>query len=141
MTQQSDLLKWMADTFGDTAYNMNERAARLVEEAIECAQAAGLSPYMVDKILLRVYSRPAGELRQEIGGCAITLATLAEVADFNAQHELQREFRRVTAIDPGYFRAKHAAKVKAGTADLTPLVDDVAQHARDQVRAAQRACQ
>lgn len=120
MINQSDLLAWAADTFGPTAHNIDERAARLVEEAIECAQAVGLPLEMIRKIAIRVYDRPAGELRQEIGGCAFTLATLAEVAGFNAQHELTREFDRVTAIDATYFRAKHAAKVAAGTADLSP---------------------
>jgi NTP pyrophosphatase (non-canonical NTP hydrolase) len=117
---QGDLLQWAANTFGPTAHNMNERAARLVEEAIEAAQACGLSLYVVEQIGYRVYSRPAGELRQEIGGCAFTLATLAEVAGFDAQYELRREFDRVTSIDPAFFRAKHAAKVAAGTADLSP---------------------
>lgn len=123
MTEQADLLKWAADTFGPTAYNLDERAARLVEEATECAQAAGLDWFAVWRIMDRVYNRPAGELRQEIGGCAFTLATLAEVAGFNAQHELAREFDRVTSIDVAHFRAKHAAKVADGTADLSPRSD------------------
>lgn len=116
VTNQNDLLQWCIKTFGaSTALDLNERAARLVEEAIECAQAAGLSPTTMYIILQRVLSRPAGELRQEIGGCAFTLATLAEVAGFNAQFELQREFERVNSIDQEFFRAKQAAKVAAGT--------------------------
>lgn len=116
MTKQSDLLAWCVSTFGaQSALAPHERAARLVEEAIEVAQAVGLGGHRVAKILQRVYDRPAGELRQEIGGCAFTLAALAEAAGLNVEHELQREYERVMSIDPEFFRAKQAAKVAAGT--------------------------
>lgn len=132
MTKQSDLLAWCVSTFGaQTALSPLERAARLVEEAIEVAQAAGLQRYQAMLTLHRVYDRPAGELRQEIGGCAFTLAALAEVAGLNVAHELQREYERVMSIDPEFFRAKHAAKVAAGTSQCNSLVDDVAAHARE----------
>lgn len=122
MTNQSDLLAWCVQTFGrQSAYNPLERAARLIEEAAEAVQAAGLSRRDAFNIVQRVYSRPPGELAQEIGGCAFTLATFAEFHGHNVEYELMREFDRVTAIDPSYFRAKHAAKVAAGTADLSAI--------------------
>lgn len=121
MTNQSDLLAWCLSTFGrKSAYNPMERAARLIEEAAEAVQAAGLSRTDAFNIVQRVYSRPPGEVAQEIGGCAFTLATFAEFHGLNAEYELQREFDRVQSIDPSYFRAKHAAKVADGCADLSP---------------------
>lgn len=132
MSKQSDLLAWCVSTFGaQMALDPLERAARLVEEAIEVAQAAGLGLGAVRNIACRVYHRPAGELRQEIGGCAFTLAALAERAGLNVAHELQCEYERVMSIDPEFFRAKHAAKVAAGTSQRNNLVDDVASHARE----------
>jgi len=65
--RQERILTWAIDTFGEVAKNPHERAARLVEEAIEVAQAVGLPLDTVDIIAGRVYSRPPGELAQEIG--------------------------------------------------------------------------
>lgn len=119
---QKDLLDWAIETFGDVAKNIDERAARLVEEAIEIAQAGGVSLATIEKITKHVYSRPAGEIGQEIGGVAFTLATFAERTGFSVSAELQKEWERVHSLPKEHWQAKHQAKVAAGTADLSPAL-------------------
>lgn len=118
MSRQRQILAWAKQTFGPTAGNADERAARLVEEAIECGQAAGLGKDVVARILERVYSRPVGELGREIGGTGMTLEAFAEVAGYSVNDEVDREFARVLGIDREAFRMKHHDKVMDGIADL-----------------------
>ena len=119
--RQKQVLDWAVETFGPVAGHVDERAARLVEEAIEVAQAVGLPPEVIAKILDRVYSRVPGDLSQEIGGVAITLDAMAECLVVDVGQEAERELQRVLAIPKDHFKKKHADKVAAGTADLTPV--------------------
>lgn len=120
---QKAVLSWAVDSFGPIAKNRDERAARLVEEAIEVAQAEHVPLEVVLRIASHVYSRPVGELGQEIGGCGITLLALAENAGLDFWVECRREFRRVLSKPRDWWHRKHAAKVAAGTADLSPASD------------------
>lgn len=117
---QATVLKWAVDNFGTIALNRDERAARLAEEAMEVAQAEGVPAEVVQRILARVYSRPPGELGQEIGGCGITLLALAENAGIDHDAEVLREWRRVLSKSRDWWQRKHAEKVAAGTANLSP---------------------
>ncbi len=117
---QKAVLKWAVDSFGPIALNRDERAARLVEEAVEVAQVEGVRAEVVQRILARVYSRPPGELGQEIGGCGITLLALAENAGIDHDTEVLREWRRVLSKPRNWWERKHAEKVAAGTANLSP---------------------
>lgn len=117
---QKRVIAWAWATFGDIALNRDERAARLVEEAIEVCQAESVAQDVVHRLVDRVYSRPVGDLGREIGGVAMTLAALAENAGYSVEAEAQRELDRVMGLSPAHFAAKHAEKVAAGVADLSP---------------------
>ena len=117
--RQKRVLAWATENFGPTARNRDERAARLVEEAIEIAQVESVPAEVVARILARVYSRPIGELGREIGGVAITLDALAENAGYSVEAEANRELASVLAKDKAWWTNKHAEKVAAGTADLS----------------------
>lgn len=119
--RQKAVMAWALDSFGPIAANRDERAARLVEEAIEVAQAEGLGIEIIRRILDRVYENPPGELFQEIGGLALTLDALAENAGLSVTTEAERELARITSKPRDWWQRKHAAKVAAGTADLTPV--------------------
>ena len=70
---------WVIRTFGEGAQkSRRERAFRFVEEALELAQACGLSHGDVANVGDYVYSRPMGNLSQEVGGVMLTLGPLAE---------------------------------------------------------------
>jgi NTP pyrophosphatase (non-canonical NTP hydrolase) len=115
------VLHWAVDSFGPIALNRDERAARLAEEAMEVAQAEGVPLLTLQRIAERIYSRPVGELGQEVGGLGITLYALAANCGLDLFAEIEREWRRVLSKPRDWWQRKHAEKVAAGTADLSPV--------------------
>jgi hypothetical protein len=101
---------------GELLRNRPERAMRLAEEAIELAQAEGVSESDVARIVARVYSRPKGEPTQEMGGVMVCCHAWAIAAFQDLDKLTEREVNRVEAVPAEVTRAKHAAKAHAGTA-------------------------
>lgn len=115
--RQKDMLAWALRTFGTkTAGNPEERIRRFAEEAIELAQAAGMSQEAVADLVRYVYSRPAGDPAQEVGGVSISLLAYCELAGMSADELEQREFSRVLSKDAAYFRQRQDAKARLGVA-------------------------
>lgn len=114
------VLQWAVNSFGAIALNRDERAARMTEEAIEVAQVEGVPLEVIQRIAARVYSRPVGELGQEIGGLLVGLYALAANSGVDTDAEFRREFNRVLSKPKEWWARKHAEKVAAGTADLSP---------------------
>lgn len=113
---QGEVLTWAVEAFGSTARDPLERAARLVEEAIEVAQAEGLSPVIIKRIMDRVYSRPPGDLWQELGGLQVTALALAQNRGLELDSCARMEFQRVRSKPMGWWCRKHQEKIDAGTA-------------------------
>lgn len=68
---------WVLGTFGEEyLVNKVERNDRFIEEAVELVQSTGMSKERVLAMVDYVYSRPVGEVYQEVGGVAVTLAAL-----------------------------------------------------------------
>lgn len=104
--------QWMLECFGDEiALSKHERAARFLEEALELAQASGLTPKDVRALTSYVYGRPVGDPAQEVGGVMVCLAGLCQASEISlykaALAELARCEKKTASI-----RAKHAAKPK-----------------------------
>ena len=100
---QENVGRWMIATFGAAvAGDHVERGHRFVEEAIELAQANGVTKEDVLRLVDYVYSRPVGELRQEIGAVLITLAALCNAhglfMEGPAGEEIERVWRNSAAI-------------------------------------------
>lgn len=114
------VLQWAVNSFGAIALNRDERAARMTEEAIEVAQVEGVPVDVIQRIAARVYSRPVGELGQEIGGLMVGLYALAANSGIDLDAEFRREFDRVLSKSREHWARKHTEKVAAGTADLSP---------------------
>lgn len=114
--RQTALLAWAVDNFGLVAKDRVERAMRLIEEAVEVVQVQGLPKERIYSIVDRSYSRPVGELNNEIGGLAMTLEALAESEGIDVEEQSQIEFDRITSIPKEWWQKKHAEKVAAGTA-------------------------
>ena len=112
--RQGYILRWVKETFGTKALNSKERAARLVEEALEMGQACGLSVHEVDAIGNRVYQRPTGQYAQEIGSVQITLEALAEHLGYQVDQCADEELYRLLQLPPGYFQKTDAEKRRAG---------------------------
>ena len=106
---------WVRDTFGErTAVSVDLRAARFIEEAIEAVQSAGLPLAELERVARFVYAKPAGELRQELGGVGLTLLAFAAAAGVSADDAESAEFARVLAKGAEHFRQRDQLKADAG---------------------------
>lgn len=136
LPSQEQVLAWAIRSFGPVARNADERAARVAEEAIEIAQVEGVPLGTIKRIADRVYSRPPGERWQEIGGTMIGILSYAEIIGLSMAECTRREFERVLSKPRDWWQKKHAEKVAAGTADLSPadvhpdLREDATPHCR-----------
>jgi hypothetical protein len=75
---------WVAATFGaDVMADVTERGFRFGEEAVELLQAVGLTRMDVITLVNYVYDRPVGDMANEIGGCMVTLPSLAHAVNLN----------------------------------------------------------
>lgn len=116
-SRQAQVIRWCARTFGEAvAVDKRERAERFLEEALELAQACGVDVARVSSISRHVYSKPVGEIDQEIGGVGVTLLALAENYGISADMAERNELTRVLRKDPAHFRARQDAKAAAGVA-------------------------
>jgi len=118
--RQTKAFEWCKKAFGDAVVvNKPERGARMLEEALELAQATGVTEEMAAKLVKHVFSRPVGVVAQEAGQLQLTLLILCEQFGFQADWEEATELARVIAktdADPKHFAARLNAKADAGVA-------------------------
>ena len=88
------------------------RAARFIEEAAELVQAVGLPKDHVLRALDYVYSRPAGEPAQEMGGVSNTQYALAGALGLSVAVCEDKEIARCLAKDPAHFAQRNKNKVE-----------------------------
>lgn len=113
---QTRVHQWVIECLGpDVAADKRERVHRFLEEALELVQAGGCSQAEAHQLVDYVFGRPAGEIKQELGGTMTTLAALAQTHGLDmrmaGEVELARMWQNKDAI-----RAKHATKSRS-----TPL--------------------
>jgi hypothetical protein len=113
---QSRIWTWCGETFEGLIdwRSRQERCFRFLEEALELVQALDVPKAEAQRMLDYVYSRPAGEPAQELGGVAITLMSLAEREGLGLAEAARAEFDRI--LDPeaqAKIRAKQATKKAA----------------------------
>lgn len=100
---QERVKDWVISTFDEgVIVDIPERCHRFIEEALELVQALGLSREDIYRHVTRTYSRPVGELAQEIGGVMVTLNALATAAGIDiltaAETELSNNIKNAPAI-------------------------------------------
>lgn len=108
--RQQDVGKWTLDAFGPGDYTPRVRALKLMEEAAEAAQAAGVSHHEAILRVAHVYTKPVGDLAKEIGGVGITLLALAEAAGVDADGAEEEDFMRILSKPLSYWQDRNAAK-------------------------------
>jgi hypothetical protein len=108
---------------GPNSLNRRERAVRVLEEAIELAQAEGVPESVVGALTARVYSRPAGNPEDEVGGVAVTLLCWAYATGASVTDLATRTTERIEAIPVARMRERHAAKVALGLAVPSDATD------------------
>jgi hypothetical protein len=113
--RQVQVADWCARAFGaDHASSLPQRGIRMLEEAAEAAQAAGVRREMAHKLIDYVWDRPAGELAQELGGVGVTVLALAQAAKLSADTCEQDEIARVLAKPIEHFAKRNRVKNDAG---------------------------
>jgi pantoate kinase len=96
MSFQSKVNDWVIECFSEeNLFNKHERSQRFIEEAIELAQASGLSKENVKSLVEYVYDRPIGEFYQEVGGVMVTLAGLCTAFTEDLKDCAKQELRRI----------------------------------------------
>lgn len=112
MSLQYKLRTWLVACLGEkTLMDPKDRAMRVLEEALELAQAADISVEKASAQLHHVYSRPVGDLNQEIAGVLNTTLLMAECVGQDALHLGSTELVRAwTNID--LIRRKNLQKVQ-----------------------------
>lgn len=109
--------KWVTSRFGRRCLlDPKERAMRLLEEALELAQAEDIELFDVSRLGVHVYSKPKGERWQEAAGVAVTFIAYCRARRFNLLKIADREVTRIENTDYAVSRGKHALKVHAGLA-------------------------
>lgn len=112
MTFQQQVHSWAVECFGgEIAFDKIQRNHRFLEEALELVQALDCTRSEAHQLVDYVFSRPAGDVVQEVGGVMTTLATLCTANDRDMENcgdiELRRCWMNIERI-----RAKQAAKPK-----------------------------
>ena len=113
--RQADVQAWCVAAFGNhDALFIPQRGLRLVEEAIETAQACGCDPALLHRLIDHIYAKPVGDLTQELGGLGVTILALAAAAGVSADAAEASELARVKTKSLSHFAARNAAKSAAG---------------------------
>ncbi len=98
------------EVFGEINMDdQRERVLRFGEEAMELMRAAGLSFKDIAALACYEFTRPKGELKQEIAGTQVTLFGLASAHKVDVGEEVAKECARILS-KKDECRAKHAAK-------------------------------
>ena len=93
---QQAIEEWDQDVFTSAELRDGaERSLRHVEEAVELAQACGVKPEQIHRLVDYVFARPAGEPGQEIAGSLVTLLTAANVLDVDVATVFTIELERI----------------------------------------------
>jgi hypothetical protein len=123
-TYTHEMGHWCRDTFGDLIYsNKVERAARLIEEAVEVGQTLGIEPPMVHAIVNAVYAKPKGALAQELGGVIVAWAILLSALNLSAA-KIMADAQSDCWDRQEQIRKKGAQKVTDGISAIRPKLPD-----------------
>lgn len=106
-------LAWAMSCFGiDRARSRKERSMRVLEEAIELAQACGHTRASCVAQIDATFSNPSGEVKQEAAGVMVTLAAFCGLHGFDMDELFTKEFSRCIEMS-GEIRAKNFKKTVA----------------------------
>jgi len=108
---------WAFETVGErAAVSSTERGLRFLEEAIELAQACGVTWHNAMTVAAGVYDRPPGRVSQEVGGTMLTLGALCEAIDVDMIDAAIDELNRVNTPEViAKVRARQAEKIHQWT--------------------------
>lgn len=108
-------LDWAIRCFGrEHVYNDRIRSLRVAEEAVELAQACHVPKEKMLELVEIVYSRPVGDIQQEIGGVLMTTCVLGARYGWDMEEIFEAELLRVLSKSPAHFTARNEEKIGLG---------------------------
>lgn len=96
-------------------------AMRVLEEALELAQAEGVRPVEVAHIVQQVYAKPAGDAAKELGGVLVTVTGYANMRRLPLDTVFTAEYARIqdpALIEKIRFRNFNGDKIGLRKEDL-----------------------
>lgn len=117
---QKDVYDWSVGVFGPLSGNLEERALRMLEEALEVAQSAGVPKEVAERLKDNVYARPVGDISQELAGCLLTLESTAEAAKIDLTEATILEWSRIQKISLEEWKTRVIDKRTAGVTQIRP---------------------
>lgn len=112
-TAQARVGEWVRTCFG-TGHDRRERAMRLLEEAIELAQAEGIGEAEANRVVSYVYRKEIGKPDQEAAGVGVCLLAWAHAAERDLWPLIDREIDRIHSKAADHFRDCQNTKAAAG---------------------------
>ncbi|UIN38382.1 hypothetical protein [Methylobacterium oryzae] len=112
--RQTVVRDWITRVFGLRTLNLRFRAERVLEEALELAQAAGYPQEKIAALTAKVYANPPGEVGQEAGGLGLSLLAFCDTAQISADECEEREIMRVLSKSTAHFKARIERKIADG---------------------------
>ncbi len=114
--------EWVRTRIGAGSMHPKERSLRLLEEALELAQAEGVTVAVAASMVRHIYGRPAGDPVREASGIASCLYAYCASKDVRLVDLATQELARNEAKPVEDIEASVARKVAAGlVADAEPL--------------------
>lgn len=115
LERQRQVFEWGRLAFGeDQMRSQAQRGLRLVEEAIEVAQAAECDPAALHRLIDYVYARPVGDVEAELGGVQVCVLAMAECVGASAEECEHVEIARILEKPISHFTQRNQAKNDAG---------------------------
>jgi len=115
--------QWICTRLGPANCGPKERAMRVLEEAVELAQAEGITHAQVIRQAAHVFARPAGEPAQEAAGVAVCLFGWCASRGHRLMDLATAEIERIEAKPLEQIRGSLARK---SDADLVCLAEQQA---------------
>lgn len=110
---------WVTTRIGPEHMQSAERAMRLLEEAMELAQAEGIDIFKVVRQASHVFSRESGDATQEAGGVAVCLLAWCSATGQKLEDVALREIMRIEAKPLQDIRESLARKQDADLVTVT----------------------
>lgn len=121
---QKRIRRWVESRLGMAAMDLHERGMRSGEEQIELGQCCGVTREEYHALVDHVFDKPVGEIRQELGGTALTLLACADGAGYVLSECAIRELERVESLPPEKFRKRQAENVVNGIGAPMRIIPD-----------------
>lgn len=116
---QVTIIDWAINNFGKETLEIKERISRFIEESVELAQSEDFPIQNIYRIAEYVYSKPKGEIYQEVGGVGVTLLAYCQAKHLSAEACEKAEIARILSKTKEHFVERQ--NIKAASRIATPV--------------------